>query len=86
MRNEILDAIEYVKEQLERFELAELYSQLDEAYDKHLMPENVCTYGRIVDLLNEYGYEHDLVNNCDCEYDWWEDGGKITINDILFEF
>ena len=83
--NNIKRAIAYVRENMEPYELAAIDVQIDEAYERHLMPEDTCEYGHVIDLLNEYGFNHDLVEDYFGEHDWWEDNGNVTINDILFE-
>ena len=44
MNNNIKRAIAYVKENMQPYELAAIDAQIDEAYERHLLPENVCEY------------------------------------------
>ena len=76
-KKELKKAIAYVKENLEDYEIAELYAQMDRAYAMHLMPDVYCDYDRVIDLLEEYGDDNGLTEG------WWQKYGDI--NDVLFE-
>ena len=77
MSDELKKAIKYVRDNLKPYELARIDADIDEAYDLHLMPDNVCDYDKIIDLLEEYGKDNELAEG------WWEE--EAYINDILYE-
>jgi len=80
-RTVIDKAIDYVKENLEADELAEIRAQVDRSYRYHMMPSD-CVTGtdRVIELLGEYGRDYEDVgeDNADC---WWEP--HIDLDDIL---
>jgi len=65
-------AIDYVREQLEPDELAEIRAQIDRSYRYHMNPSDCVTNdAKVIDLLEEYGFDNDLPEG------WWENEGDI---------
>mgnify|MGYP007069885704 CR=1 FL=1 len=77
MTKTLKKAIAYVRQQLDEDDIAIIHANINKAYRAHLMPENLCDYGKVMDLLEEYGEDNDLPEG------WWEE--ECDINDILFE-
>ena len=71
-RNDLDKAIDYVRENLEADELAEIRAQIDRSYRYHMAPSDCVTNdSKVIDLLEEYGADNDLPEG------WWEYEGDI---------
>lgn len=72
------EALEFLRSNLEQYEIAAIRAQVDAAYDMHLSPSDcVRKKQRVIDLLDDFGAMHDF------EQSWWEEYG--TIDDYLME-
>lgn len=80
-RTVIDKAIDYVRQQLEPDELAEIRAQVDRSYRYHMMPSDcVTSTDRVIELLGEYGKDYEDVSEDNAE-DWWSP--HIDIDDLL---
>lgn len=80
-RTVIDKAIDYVRENLEADELAEIRAQVDRSYRYHMMPSDcVTSTDRVIELLGEYGKDYEDVSEDSAE-DWWSP--HLDIDDIL---
>ena len=69
-------AVEYIRENMEGYELDGLMADMEECYASHLIPnENVMDCDRVIELLDEFGEENDLGER------WWED--ECDLDEIL---
>ena len=74
-------AIDYVQENLEADELAEIRAQVDRSYRYHMMPSDCVTNtDRVIELLGEYGMDYEDVSEDEAE-DWWSP--HLDLDDIL---
>lgn len=80
-RTVIDKAIDYVRQQLEPDELAEIRAQVDRSYRYHMMPSDcVTSTDKVIELLGEYGKDYEDVSEDSAE-DWWSP--HIDIDDLL---
>lgn len=70
-------ALDYVRSQLEDYELNEIRAKISSAYECHTTPTAYDDFDKVQDLLEEYGEENDLPEG------WWEDEGDL--DDWLYE-
>lgn len=69
-------AVKYIRENMSEVELAIISSEVDKCYEMHLVPnDSVIDCGKVIDLLEEYGEEHDLGS------DWYL--SELEIDDIM---
>ncbi len=73
----IKQAIDYVRSELSEADLNLIQARIIKADEMHLMPDDCFDFSHVVDLMDEFGHDHDLEDG------WWCD--HIDINDILFE-
>ena len=69
------DAVKYVKDNMQSEDLVIISAQIDKNYNQHMNPAYNIDDGRIIDLLEEYGQDHELPEG------WWED--ECDIDDIV---
>ena len=61
-------ALDYVRENMDADDMAILKANVNKCYNMHLVPgEGVMDCSQLIDLLEEYGEEHDLPEG------WWEE-------------
>ena len=68
-------AVAYINEQLEPEDKSIIAAQVDKNFKQHMNPAYGIDDGKIIDLLEEYGADHDL-----CE-GWWEE--ECDLDDIV---
>lgn len=71
MRN----AVAYINEQLEPEDKAIIGARVDKNFKHHMNPSYAIDGGKIIDLLEEYGNDHDLGEG------WWK--GECELDDIV---
>jgi len=74
------EAIKYVRENMDDCDLAILKAKVDKNFTQHMNPAYGIDDGKIIDLLEEFGEEHNLIDE-DADQEWWEKYGDI--DDIL---
>lgn len=70
-------ALDYVRSQLQDYELEEIRAKVNSAYECHTTPTAYDDFDYVRDLLEEYGEENDLPEG------WWENEGDL--DDWLYE-
>lgn len=70
-------ALDYVRSQLQDYELDVYCSEISASYEMHSTPTACYDFDHIRDLLEEYGEENDLPEG------WWESEGDL--DDWLYE-
>lgn len=70
-------ALDYVRSQLQDYELEEIRAKINSAYECHTTPTAYDDFDNVRDLLEEYGEENDLPEG------WWENEGDL--DDWLYE-
>ena len=74
-KNILKGAIDYIRKNMDEDDLAILRAEMNKCYNMHLIPDdNVMDCNRVIDMLDEYGEENDLVEG------WWE---NYEMSDIL---
>ena len=68
-------AVAYINEQLEPDDKAIIAAQVSKNFKQHMNPAYGIDDGKIIDLLEEYGDDHDLGEG------WWEE--ECDIDDIV---
>ena len=69
-------AVKYIRENMDEDDLAIVRANVNLCYKDHLVPnENVMDCGQVIELLKEYGEEHDLGD------EWYL--SELEIDDIL---
>ena len=68
-------AVAYINEQLEPEDKAIIAAQVDKNFNRHMNPAYGIDEGKIIDLLEEYGDDHDLGEG------WWEN--ECELDDIV---
>ena len=68
-------AVAYVNEQMEPEDKAIICAKVDKNFKQHMNPSYDIDDGKIIDLLEEYGADHDLQEG------WWEE--ECSIDDIV---
>ena len=68
-------AVAYINEQLEPEDKAIICAKVDKNFKQHMNPAYGIDDGKIIDLLEEYGDDHDLGEG------WWEE--ECEIDDIV---
>ena len=68
-------AVAYINEQLEPEDKAIICYEVDKNFKQHMNPAYGIDDGKIIDLLEEYGADHDLGEG------WWEE--ECDLDDIV---
>lgn len=68
-------AVAYINEQLEPEDKAIICAKVDKNFKQHMNPACGIDDGKIIDLLEEYGADHDLPEG------WWEE--ECDLDDIV---
>lgn len=68
-------AVAYINEQLETEDKAIIAAQVSKNFKQHMNPAYGIDDGKIIDLLDEYGDDHDLPEG------WWEE--ECDLDDIV---
>lgn len=69
---EMKEALDYVRENMNEIRMQEVKLAVDKAYEHHLTPSAFYNVGdTVTDLLEEYGDDNDLPEG------WWENYGDI---------
>lgn len=68
-------AVTYINEQLELEDKAIIAAQVSKNFKQHMNPAYNIDDGKIIDLLEEYGADHDLGEG------WWEE--ECDMDDIV---
>ena len=75
-KSELDKALDYVRKNMDEDGMAILHAEMNKCYKMHLIPDDdVMDCSQVIDLLEEYGEEHDLPEG------WWE--SECEISDIL---
>ena len=75
-RTELDDALDYVRDNMDADDMADIQAAIKKCYKQHLVPDDtLVNCERLCELLGEYGEENDLAE------DWWED--EYDMSDIL---
>lgn len=72
---DIRKAVAYINEKLETEDKAIIGAMVDKNFKQHMNPSYGIDDGKIIDLLEEYGDDHDLGEG------WWE--GECELDDIV---
>ena len=73
-------AVAYINEQLEPEDKAIIAAQVDKNFKQHMNPAYGIDDGKIIDLLEEYGDDHNLGEG------WWEEECDIDGIVLLINF
>lgn len=73
-------AVAYINEQLEPEDKAIIVATVDKNYKCHMNPAFGIDEDRIIDLLEEYGDDHDLPEG------WWEEECELDDIVLLIDF
>ena len=68
-------AVAYINEQLEPEDKAIIAAQVSKNFKQHMNPAYGIDDDKIIDLLEEYGQDHDLGEG------WWEE--ECDLDDIV---
>lgn len=68
-------AVAYINDQLEPEDKAVICAKVDKNFKQHMNPAYGIDDGKIIDLLEEYGDDHDLGEG------WWEE--EYDLDDIV---
>lgn len=68
-------AVAYINEQMEPEDKAIICYEVDKNFKQHMNPAYGIDDGKIIDLLEEYGADHDLGEG------WWEE--ECDLDDIV---
>lgn len=71
---DIRNAVAYISEQLEPEDKAIIAAKISKNFKQHMNPAYDIDDGKIIDLLEEYGDDHDLPEG------WWE---EESLDDIV---
>lgn len=64
-------ALDYIRERLEDYELEEIRVKVNSAYEQHTTPTAYDDFSHIADLLEEYGEDNDYPEG------WWMELGDL---------
>lgn len=64
-------ALDYIRERLEDYELEEIRAKVNSAYEQHTTPTAYNDFSHIADLLEEYGEDNDYPEG------WWMELGDL---------
>lgn len=73
-------AVAYINEQLEPEDKAIICAKVDKNFKQHMNPAYNIDDDKIIDLLEEYGADHDLPEG------WWEEEADIDDIVLLINF
>ena len=68
-------ALQYVEDNMDPTDMAILRANVDQGYRDHLSPSSYVDDSKVIDLLEEYGDDHELPEG------WWE--AEADMDDIV---
>lgn len=77
---DIRKAVAYINEQLDPEDKAIISAMVDKNFKQHMNPSYGIDDGKIIDLLEEYGDDHDLGEG------WWESECELDDIVLLIQF
>ena len=77
---DIRKAVAYINEQLEPEDKTIICAMVDKNFNRHMNPSYGIDDGKITDLLEEYGDDHDLGEG------WWESECELDDIVLLIQF
>ena len=78
--DDIRKAVAFINEQLEPEDKAIICAMVDKNFKQHMNPSYGIDDGKIIDLLEEYGDDHDLGEG------WWESECELDDIVLLIQF